>query len=90
MSKEQRLLRNFIAFLKSKNIYSKYINYLTSERSRLWRRNNVPPLPFIVSEIQKKNGIDLIAEAFLWSATKEGRNFWDEIHQAWRLKCQIK
>lgn len=74
MSYEEKMLaRKFIRFLKSKNAYVDYKLTFSGDFHRLLKRGvTCPPI--------------LIMDAFTWSKSRKGSDFWCDIYNLW---CKI-
>ena len=87
MNKKKIILKRFIAFLRRKNIYDKYITYLlqTSDTQLIsWKLSGLTPYYFLVKNIEIWDGILLFTFAFDWEHTQEGYSFWWNISDEWR------
>lgn len=70
---EQTLIEQFEQFLLDNNIYSQFCsNILTKYKTLLTEYcKNIHPFNYIM-------------DAFIWSYTKEGYDFWYEFNRKWR------
>jgi len=66
----------FIKFLKSKRIFSKFERNLKSDRDITFDEYS--------DSKSEEGGIDLLISAFYWDQTPENYDFWDEIDEDWR------
>ena len=78
----------FLRFLKENNAYEQFLYNFEKIKSKAWReywRKN----PSIVSNysvfsfLNEKEIEDWIMDAFPWASTKEGSNFWRDLHKKW-------
>jgi hypothetical protein len=80
------ILKRFYSFLKENNIYDVFLYncYLFSNNKDVIENM----VYFITVGIKQYNGIYLIGDAFDWSETSEGIQFWNEINKKWRKVCE--
>lgn len=70
----QILLKDFIYFLRVNNAYTAY------------RHNIILNKPNLFFEVEKRGEEELLQAAFCWSVTKEGYDYWAELHNKWLIK----
>ena len=86
---EKHLLIQFSKFLKKHNVYESYFhNCMKCDVNKIKTKNDFSN--FIVRNIKKKKGLNLINDAFCWSSTKEGNRFWYKLHNDWVEICLQK
>jgi hypothetical protein len=80
------ILKRFYSFLKENNIYDVFLYncYLFGDNKDIIENM----VYFITIGIKQYNGIYLIGDAFDWSETSEGLQFWNEINKKWRKVCE--
>lgn len=74
--------KHFIKFLKEEDVYEAYrYNFIT------YGNNSLKDVIFHNKDLLNTSSIyyeNLIMSAFTWAFTKEGVDFWSEIHKKWR------
>lgn len=80
------ILKRFYSFLKENNIYDVFLYncYLFGDNKCIIENM----VYFVTIGIKQYNGIYLIGDAFDWSETSEGIQFWNEINKKWRKVCE--
>lgn len=72
------LLRNFIKFLKSNEVYENYILHLKETKG-----GQKESINFIVRYITYTPK-DMIMDAFMWNSSKNQEKTWAELHFEWQ------
>lgn len=74
----------FICFLKKEKCYTKYLTYIMAPQSRRTRLSWNNPADIVdFFKMYKNNPKRWILSTFDWSATLEGYDYWDVIHEKW-------
>ena len=72
---QKQLIRDFVSFLRKKNVFYQYFtNFITYNSFTKERR---PPYGY------KECGRLFISNAFVWTTTWEGNSFWYHLHFQW-------
>lgn len=74
--------KHFISFLMKENCLKQFKDYTINNLLRSYSIFGV--LQHMYTWHPTPN---IIANAFLWSSTKEGYTFWNEIDKKWRQTC---
>lgn len=88
MKEKQQLIRfsKFLKCHKADNAY--FYNCMNSHRNGIKTKNDFGK--FIIKSIKEFQGLNLINLAFVWSETKEGPRFWNDLHNKWIDICLQK
>lgn len=90
------IIKQFIKFLKKNNALYSYIFYLRREEKRHIKDNDIIYL-LLFSEFTPYNdnlfkiingkylACRLIKRAFIWSFTKDGYNYWNDLSNEWEV-----
>lgn len=75
-------LKKFYSFLKRNDATSNFLfNFITYHKNgTILNKNEI--VNFLVSEIEKSE-CSFIDDAFTWSDTSEGFNYWCDLHYKW-------
>ena len=89
----REIIRDFLSFLKKENAYERYIKEIKRQNKREFKNwgNYINVLTINSLKSCFKSGSDigyLIHHAFLWSATKEGFDFWAALDIKWSYKMR--
>lgn len=81
MTKEdKKWKRKFIAFLKEKGIYEKWIYNMKRQHPT----SNIEWWNCFADTIYKFKSYDGINHAFIWADTKEGHEYWSYFDREWK------
>ena len=76
----------FKTFLKKENCTKEFFyNFYNSPwRSECGKKENFQNyFNKHTKKYLKRNALSIFSDAFKWSRTKEGHNYWDELHDKW-------
>lgn len=81
------ILEEFFRFLKDKDVFENYVEYVSKEEyfahSFNIRRNDFKTINEFFKNVDYT---DLVLHAFIWRRTREGHEFWENIHREWFIK----
>lgn len=66
----------FVRFLRKKNVYNQFAKNFINRHGNFQYK--------LKERMEKYDFSFAIISAFDWEATKEGTNFWRDIHNSWR------
>lgn len=72
--KERSKIQKFIRFLKNNHLYSSYYSNIYNYH----KNSNIIEVLYLVGQ-----DIQFISGAFPWAGTKEGFEFWENMHRKW-------
>ena len=84
-SEKKKDLCNFIRFLKENKIYSAYFRNLKSNNSPL-TMFNCAYKHSMKNFFSNGDPFNWLTDCFCWAKQKEGRNFWERLHNEWKKK----
>lgn len=85
--KYTKKLRQFIRFLKDNDVFKQYM-FTTKNAKGQWFENRKFSDRYF--EIFQECFEDIIDMSFCWAATKEGHEFWLNLHKKWKYDVSTK
>lgn len=83
MKKNQIILKKFVKFLRSKNVYEQYCNHFLQKRHSFSSTDKNDFITFLIRIIHSYNGYNLFKYAFIWDFTTEGHEYWCNLNDEW-------
>lgn len=88
MKNQLLLLKKFFRFLKDKDVFENYVEYVSKEEYFVNTFNGLLRNDFstVKDFLEEIHYMDLISHAFVWRRTREGHDFWRVINNEWKKK----
>lgn len=79
----KEMLAEFVRFLKERGVFTAYVRYVNETYGYYRFFEKYVNIGDTTANAAKAIGRGLIVNAFGWDKTKEGREFWFNLHNEW-------